>query len=267
MQCWVSAILLVLCSSKVLFGNGHPEVTPELCQIEVEKEIKDGIPPVPDFLLIRWDTERCRDKQKDFLERERVDCAGSFILPECICTYHQVSNKIYHNYTACADNSKTDSINHLSCEQCKQYSENKNGPCLNGGNLLCEGNILVTEASCNCSESFSGKFCEIKTVQTYRTCFLNLDILSTQNLSVCGENILEKCKVVNGSTTFVCTLDFTEEREYPDCDSHFKNAADAMKSDKKVINCGSIQSVSFTIIFYANMLFIILYSFFSESWQ
>uniref|UniRef100_K1QKH7 Uncharacterized protein n=1 Tax=Magallana gigas TaxID=29159 RepID=K1QKH7_MAGGI len=96
MQCWVSAILLVLCSSKVLFGNGHPEVTPELCQIEVEKEIKDGIPPG---------------------------------------------------------------------EQCKQYSENKNGPCLNGGNLLCEGNILVTEASCNCSESFSGKFCEIKTVQ------------------------------------------------------------------------------------------------------
>lgn len=46
--------------------------------------------------------------------------------------------------------------------------------------------------------------------QRYRNCFLNLDILSTQNLSVCGENILENCKVVNGSTTFECTLDFTE---------------------------------------------------------
>lgn len=46
--------------------------------------------------------------------------------------------------------------------------------------------------------------------QKYRNCFLNLDILSTQNLSVCGENILENCKVVNGSTTFECTLDFTE---------------------------------------------------------
>lgn len=52
----------------------------------------------------------------DFLERERVACAGSFILPECICTYHQVSNDIYHSYTACADNSKTDSIKHLTCK-------------------------------------------------------------------------------------------------------------------------------------------------------
>lgn len=56
------------------------------------------------------------------------------------------------------------------------------------------------------------------------------------------------------------------EREYPDCASDLKNAADAMKSNKKVLNRGSIQSVSFTIIFHANMLFIILYSFFySES--
>lgn len=52
----------------------------------------------------------------------------------------------------------------MAGEECKKYSENKNGPCLNGGNLICEGDTLVTEASCNCSESFSGKFCEIKTV-------------------------------------------------------------------------------------------------------
>lgn len=262
MQCWVSAFLLVLCINRVLFGNGRPEVAYELCQIEGEKKIKDGIPPVPDFLLLRWDTERCRDKQNDFVERERVECAGSFIRPECICSYHQVSNKIYHNYTACAENTRRDNIYHLNCEQCKKYSENKNGPCLNGGNLICEGDTLVTEASCNCSESFSGKFCEIKTVPTYRTCFLNLDILSTQNISVCGENILEKCKVVNGSATFECTLNFTEERKYPDCASHLKNAADAMKSDKKVINRGNIRSASLTIIFYANLLFLILYPIF-----
>lgn len=51
-----------------------------------------------------------------FLDIEQIQCSGVFILPKCICSFHHVSNPIYHNYTACPFNSKNDDLDHLSCK-------------------------------------------------------------------------------------------------------------------------------------------------------
>lgn len=263
MQCWMSAFLLVLCNGIVLYGYGKPDGANILCQIKEERN-QSEIPQVPDFLRDRWKTTLCRGKTTDYTGR--LECSGSFILPKCICSFHQVSNPIYHNYTACEYNSRKDSVNHLSCDECKHYSENKNGPCLNGGNLICEPSTLASEATCNCPAPYSGRFCETKTIVIYRICSLKPEKSLTKRLSDCSEHKLGSCTV--GSTIFECTSNVTKEREYQECDSDLNNTTTTMKSNKRVINCGNIlQSTSLSIISYANILFILISPlFYCESW-
>lgn len=50
-----------------------------------------------------------------FLDIEQIQCSGEFILPKCICSYHHVSNRIYHKYTACPFNSRKDNLNFMKC--------------------------------------------------------------------------------------------------------------------------------------------------------
>lgn len=269
MKCLKFGFLLILFQSKVLLEYGSVEGTNlstyhELfCLIKEEnkEEVKQIIPPVPDFLTRRSNTELCRGRLNDI---EQISCSGEFILPKCICSYHQVSNRNYHNYTACPFNSKKDELFHLTCETCKKYSVNKTGPCLNGGAVICEPKMLAIHLRCSCPESFSGKYCEnkIEQVPVYRICGVK-PLLRLPELRTCSEEQMDECKVYINSTIFKCTTNFTSDRIYQDCDPHFKYTMTAMESGRRVINCGNIfHSTSFTIIFHAHLMFIFIYPYF-----
>ena len=45
---------------------------------------------------------------------------------------------------------------------CKKYSLNNIGPCINGGKLTCRGEEVAPEITCQCPPNFEGKFCELK---------------------------------------------------------------------------------------------------------
>lgn len=256
MKCLEFGFLLFF---KVLLEHGSAEATHEFCLIKEDyyKEVKHGIPPVPGFLKYRTNTELCRKRLNDI---EQIGCSGVFILSKCICSYHHVSNRIYHNYTACPFNSKKDDLNHLTCEDCRKYSVNETGPCLNGGTLICKPQTLSTDLTCLCPESFSGRYCENKIEPVYRICHLK-PLLRLPELPNCSKDQMDECKVYINSTIFKCTTNLTSDRIYQDCDPHFKYTRTAMESGRRVINCGNIFQ-STTIIFHAHLLFIFIYPYF-----
>ena len=45
---------------------------------------------------------------------------------------------------------------------CKKYSLNNTGPCINGGTLTCRGDEVAPEITCQCPPHYEGKFCEVK---------------------------------------------------------------------------------------------------------
>ena len=46
---------------------------------------------------------------------------------------------------------------------CKKYSLNSTGPCINGGRPTCRGEEEVApEITCECPPNYEGKFCEVK---------------------------------------------------------------------------------------------------------
>lgn len=45
---------------------------------------------------------------------------------------------------------------------CKIYSLDNNGPCINGGRLACKGDEVVPHITCECPPNYQGKFCEEK---------------------------------------------------------------------------------------------------------
>ena len=45
---------------------------------------------------------------------------------------------------------------------CRKYSLNNNGPCINGGKLICKGEEVATKMTCQCPPHYSGAFCENK---------------------------------------------------------------------------------------------------------
>ena len=45
---------------------------------------------------------------------------------------------------------------------CKKYSLNNNGPCVNGGKLICKGEEVASNITCQCPPNYTGAFCEKK---------------------------------------------------------------------------------------------------------
>lgn len=45
---------------------------------------------------------------------------------------------------------------------CKKYSSNSNGPCINGGKLTCKGDEVAPNIICECPLNYKGMFCEEK---------------------------------------------------------------------------------------------------------
>lgn len=52
-------------------------------------------------------------------------------------------------------------VRHLGPD-CKNYSLNNEGPCINGGKLTCNGDEVAPEIICECPPHYKGMFCEDK---------------------------------------------------------------------------------------------------------
>ncbi|XP_078336794.1 coagulation factor XII-like [Crassostrea virginica] len=95
----------------------------------------------------------------------------TYIKPECVCSFYNVYEAtFYHSYSSCPESTKSDMVTQLKCPDCKKYSLNNTGPCINGGKLTCRGEEVAPEITCQCPPNYEGKFCEIKIENVTRIC-------------------------------------------------------------------------------------------------
>uniref|UniRef100_A0A8W8JUV7 EGF-like domain-containing protein n=1 Tax=Magallana gigas TaxID=29159 RepID=A0A8W8JUV7_MAGGI len=108
----------------------------------------------------------------------RCGASGVYIKPECVCTFHNVYEAtLYHRYSSCPHEEGSDVVTQLKCPDCKRYSLNNNGPCINGGNLTCRGNEFVVQITCECPPHYHGMFCEEKEENVNQNFFFNTTAL------------------------------------------------------------------------------------------
>lgn len=100
----------------------------------------------------------------------RCGTSNVYIKPECVCSFYNVYEARYHSHTSCPHGEKPDVVTKLQCPQCKMYSLNNNGPCINGGNLICKGDEVAPNINCECPPSYKGMFCEEKLENVTRIC-------------------------------------------------------------------------------------------------
>ena len=128
---------------------------------------------------------------------EMLKCGKTdiYIKPECVCSFYNVNAAtLYHGYSSCPAGAESDIVTQLKCRyrdiqrfkmlkgsvtqivyaflygfffsfegpDCKKYSLNNNGPCINGGKLTCKGQEVAPNITCECPPNYSGAFCENK---------------------------------------------------------------------------------------------------------
>lgn len=123
----------------------------------------------PSFLSKNNKTECQVDKAEEGMLR----CGKSdvYIKPECVCSFYNVYEaSIYHTYSSCPHGEQSDVVTQLKCSDCKLYSLNNNGPCINGGKLTCKGNEVAPNVICECPPNYKGMFCEEKMENITRLC-------------------------------------------------------------------------------------------------
>lgn len=141
-------------------------------------------PAVPDFLT-RWNKTQCQvhNNGGGLL---RCGQTEMFIKRECVCTYHNVIEATrYHQYSSCPPGDGSDNVTQLKCGDCKRYSLNNAGPCINGGKLNCKGDEVAHEIKCECPSNARGAFCEEKIQQVARICD-EIPKLSIKGLKDCN---------------------------------------------------------------------------------
>lgn len=170
------------------------QAEPTQCVI-VQDKMSISTPPTPSFLSKNNITE-C---QVNRAVGEMLRCGKSdvYIKPECVCTFHNVYEASkYHNYSSCPQGEKSDVVTQLKCPDCKMYSLNNKGPCINGGNLTCKGNEVAPVITCICPPHYKGMFCEEKM-----------------------ENITRLCDIISNSSAILKNCDVTKE----DCVTYSRN--------------------------------------------
>nr|XP_022345014.1 uncharacterized protein LOC111137705 isoform X2 [Crassostrea virginica] len=101
----------------------------------------------------------------------QCDQSNVYIKPECVCSFHNVYEAtFYHSYSSCPEGTPSDLVTKLKCRDCKKYSLNNTGPCINGGTLTCRGDEVAPEITCQCPPHYEGKFCEVKIEKVTRVC-------------------------------------------------------------------------------------------------
>ncbi|XP_062597201.1 uncharacterized protein LOC134258672 isoform X2 [Saccostrea cucullata] len=170
--------LLSFFASLVDFVSGLEE--PTKCIIIQDKQALK-LPKVPEFLTKNKDV--CRHGSANWQGQESLQCGTSrvYIKSECVCTYHNVWEAMYHGHTSCPANEKSDSVLLLKCSDCEKYSLNNTGPCINGGILNCENDALAPDIQCDCPNGYSGMFCENEMQKVTRVCDRTLNKDGLQN--------------------------------------------------------------------------------------
>ncbi|XP_052712791.1 uncharacterized protein LOC128186878 isoform X2 [Crassostrea angulata] len=130
----------------------------------------------------------------------RCGSSDVYIKPECVCSFYNVYEAIYHNHTSCPNGEKSDDVTKLKCPDCKMYSSNNNGPCINGGKLTCKGEEVAPRIICECPLNYKGMFCEEKIENVTRICDMT---------SISPTNDLPNCD----STKRVCVT-YSKNRRY-----------------------------------------------------
>ena len=82
---------------------------------------------------------------------------------------------------------------------CKKYSLNNNGPCINGGTLICKGDEVAPQVTCQCPPNYEGRLCENRIENVSINCIsLSLLFLSfslSLSLSI-NQSIIQSIKRV-----------------------------------------------------------------------
>lgn len=193
------------------------QTEPTQCVI-VQDKMSIFTPPTPSFLSKNNITECHVNRAVEGMLR----CGKSdvYIKPECVCTFHNVYEAMYHKFSSCPHGEESDVATQLKCRDCKMYSLNKKGPCINGGNLTCKGDEVAPAITCRCPPQYKGMFCEEKMENITRLC----DIISNSSAGT-----LKNCKLTkkdcvtfsrNGRYAFKCNETDTsqERRGLPMCE-------------------------------------------------
>nr|XP_022306762.1 uncharacterized protein LOC111113083 [Crassostrea virginica] len=164
-------------------GQGcMPEGGPR-CVIIQERE-KITVPfGTPSFLKNK---EQCQvhGGGQDMLRCGQTDV---YIKPECVCSFYNVYEAKYHGYSSCPDGAGSDIITQLKCEICKKYSLNNNGPCINGGKLICGGVEVAYSVTCQCPPNYEGQFCEYRIENITRICDIIKSARGLRNCDYTGQ--------------------------------------------------------------------------------
>nr|XP_022286208.1 uncharacterized protein LOC111099126 [Crassostrea virginica] len=138
------------------------------CVIIQDKESIDVPFDIPSFLA-NADKAQCQVHKAD---KRNLRCGQTdvYIKPECVCSFHNVYEAVYHGYSSCPPGSETDLVTKLKCAVCEKYSLNNNGSCINGGRLTCRGGEVAPEITCQCPPNYEGKFCEKMIENVTRIC-------------------------------------------------------------------------------------------------
>nr|XP_034336857.1 slit homolog 1 protein-like isoform X1 [Crassostrea gigas] len=118
----------------------------------------------------------------------RCGTSDVYVRAECVCSFYNVYEAKYHNFSSCPQGEKSDDVTKLKCPDCLKYSMNRNGPCINGGNLICNGNEVAPNIKCRCPLNYKGMFCEEKIENVTRICDR---ISSTNGLTRCDSTRME----------------------------------------------------------------------------
>lgn len=155
---------------------------PDRCLI-IQDTTSYKTPVAPDFLTQPNKTQ-CQD-HNNVGGLLRCGQTEVFIKPECVCTYHNVIEATrYHLYSSCPLGEESDIVTQLKCGDCKRYSLNNTGPCINGGKLTCKGHEVAHKIKCECPPNARGAFCEEKIEKVARICD-KIPKLSTEGLKEC----------------------------------------------------------------------------------
>ncbi|XP_078330616.1 uncharacterized protein LOC111111529 [Crassostrea virginica] len=93
-----------------------------------------------------------------------------YLKPECVCTFNNVFEAKNHGYSSCPNGVNSDIVTQLKCPDCKKYSLNNKGPCINGGTLICKGDEVAPEVTCQCPSNYEGRLCENRIENITRIC-------------------------------------------------------------------------------------------------
>nr|XP_022337974.1 uncharacterized protein LOC111133669 isoform X2 [Crassostrea virginica] len=143
---------------------------PAKCVITQEKQSISIPHSVPSFLSNR-NRSQCQ-AQNAGNKMLRCGWTDVYLKPECVCSFYNVYEaSLYHGYSSCPEGSGSDIVTQLKCSDCKRYSLNNNGPCINGGKLTCRGDEVAPSSTCVCPPNYEGMFCEEKIEKVTRICY------------------------------------------------------------------------------------------------